>query len=44
MVQQVMNKPLVDRRPAGSRTAAADDYAAYADTAGGDPFDDSIQF
>jgi len=45
MVQQVMNKPLVDRRPAGSRTApSGDDYAAYAGAAGGDPFDDSIPF
>lgn len=42
MVQQVMNKPLVDRRPAGSRTAAADDYAAYAGSAphDDDPFAD----
>lgn len=45
MVQQVMNKPLVDRRPAGSRNApSGDDYAAYADTAGGAPFDDDIPF
>lgn len=43
MVQQVMNRPIVDRRPAGNRSApAGDDYAAYAGTAGGDPFDDSI--
>lgn len=43
MVQQVMNKPLVDRRPAGSRTAATDDYAAYAGSAphhDDDPFGD----
>lgn len=42
MVQQVMNKPLLDRRPAGSRTAAADDYAAYAGSAphDDDPFAD----
>ena len=43
MVQQVMNKPLVDRRPAGSRNAPADDYAAYAGSAphhDDDPFGD----
>ena len=45
MVQQVMNKPLVDRRPAGSRNApSGDDYAAYAGSAGADPFDDQIPF
>lgn len=45
MVQQVMNRPIVDRRPAGNRSASnGDDYAAYADTAGADPFDDSIPF
>ena len=37
MVQAVMNKPLVDRRPAGSRTTqTGDDYAAYA----GQPVED----
>lgn len=44
MVQQVMNKPLVDRRPAGSRNApSGDDYAAYAGSAprhDDDPFGD----
>ncbi|BAP80949.1 hypothetical protein MT1_3774 [Pseudomonas sp. MT-1] len=44
MVQQVMNKPLVDRRPAGSRNlSGGDDYAAYAGSAqrhDDDPFGD----
>ena len=44
MVQQVMNKPLVDRRPAGSRNSSGgDDYAAYAGSAprhDDDPFGD----
>lgn len=43
MVQQVMNKPLVDRRPAGSRNTSSDDYAAYAGSAphlDDDPFAD----
>ena len=44
MVQQIMAKPLIDRRPAGSRSAPqGDDYAAYAGNAG-DSFDDQIPF
>lgn len=47
MVQAVMAKPLIDRRPAGARGAATgDDYAAHAGqpTPNYDDFDDDIPF
>lgn len=45
MVQQVMKKPEIDRRPKGSAASnGGDDYSAYAGSPGADSFDDQIPF
>ena len=44
MVQQVMNRPLIDRRPKGSQASNGSAYEEYAQNQSPDDYDDQIPF